>query len=75
MRTKFGYPCVSETDGHGSDWFTGRDYRGYDDVIPEPTTCGWPRGASHLIRKHKRCRVTTEFDALFPLSEGENDQY
>lgn len=47
-----------------------QDIQGFVDanLEPEPEEHNWPRSpSSHLIRRHKRCRVTEEFDALFPL--------
>lgn len=77
LRTKWGIPCVPDPTGHYPDYFEGRDYLGYDDanLEPEPKRDNWPRSPlHHLIRRHKRCRVTKEFEDWCKHKEGENDE-
>lgn len=78
LRTRWGTPCAPDPSGHYPDYFEDRNYslsESYADACLEPSKdIDWPRSSSsHLIRRHKRCRVTEEFDALFPLPEETED--
>jgi hypothetical protein len=46
-----------------------QDAQGFADSLPEPEEHNWPRSPSHLVRRHKRCRVTEEFNERYPLPE------